>query len=304
MSEEEKKISRRKFLLRSGGAAAGIFAAGGLTSCTCPQSSGQGKGASKMRFGLVTYLWAKDWDLPTLISNCQKAEVFGVELRTTHKHGVESSLTARQRRDVKKRFADSGITLVCVGSDERFDNPNGDVLSRSIETTKKFVNLSHDVGSSGVKVKPDRFHKNVPHQKTIEQIGRSLNIVGNFAADYGQQVRLEVHNQCAELPIIKAIMDIADHPNAAVCWNCNQEDLAGSGLEYNFNLVKNRLGDTVHVHSLKSTPYPYRQLIGLLAKMDYKGWLELEEGRYIPNDPVKALVQERIMFEEMISAAQ
>ena len=303
MNEKEKEISRRKFLLRSGGAVAGIFAAGGLTSCTFPQSTGQGKGASKMRFGLVTYLWAKDWDLPTLISNCQKAEVFGVELRTTHKHGVESSLTAGQRRDVKKRFADSGITLVCVGSDERFDNPNGDVLSRSIETTKKFIKLSHDVGSSGVKVKPDKFHENVPHQKTIEQIGKSLNVVGDFAADYGQQVRLEVHNECGKLPIIKAIMNIADHPNVAICWNCNQDDLEGKGLEYNFNLVKNRLGPTIHIHSLKSTPYPYRQLIGLLAKMNYKGWLELEEGRYIPNDPVKALVQERIMFEQMIAEA-
>jgi sugar phosphate isomerase/epimerase len=303
MSEKEKRISRRKFLLRSGEAATGIFTMSALTSCTCPQSSGVGESASKMRFGLVTYLWAKDWDLPTLISNCQKAEVFGVELRTTHRHGVEPGLTPAQRRDVKKRFADSGVTLVCVGSDERFDNPDPDVLSRAIATTKKFIKLSHDVGSSGVKVKPDRFHENVPHQKTIEQIGNSLNIVGDFAADYGQQVRLEVHNQCAELAIIKSIMDIANHPNVAICWNCNQEDLAGSGLEYNFNLVKNRLGDTVHVHSLKSTPYPYRQLIGLLAKMDYKGWLELEEGRYIPNDPVKALVQERIMFEQMIAKA-
>jgi len=310
MSEQEKRISRRKFLLGSGEAAAGIFTMGALTSCTCPQSWGQGKGASavrhpaeKMRFGLVTYLWARDWDLPTLISNCQKAEVFGVELRTTHRHGVEPSLTPAQRRDVKKRFSDSGVTLVCVGSDERFDNPDPDVLAGAIATTKKFIKLSYDVGSSGVKVKPDRFHENVPHQKTIEQIGKSLNIVGNFAADYGQQVRLEVHNQCAQLPIIKSIMDIADHPNVAICWNCNQEDLSGRGLEYNFNLVKHRLGPTIHIHSLKSTPYPYRQLIGLLAKMDYEGWLELEEGRYIPPDPVEALRQERIMFEQMIAEA-
>jgi sugar phosphate isomerase/epimerase len=303
MNEKEKRISRRKFLLGSGEAAAGIFTMGALTSCTCPQSWGQGKGASKMRFGLVTYQWARDWDLSTLISNCQKAEVFGVELRTTHKHGVEPSLTVAQRRDVKKRFADSGVTLVCVGSDERFDNPDPDVLAGAIETTKKFIKLSYDVGSSGVKVKPDRFHEDVPHQKTIEQIGNSLNIVGNFATDYGQQVRLEVHNQCADLTIIKSIMDIADHPNVAICWNCNQEDLQGKGLEYNFNLVKNRLGHTVHTHSLKSTPYPYQQLIGLLAKINYTGWLELEEGRYIPPDPVEALVQERIMFEQMIAEA-
>ena len=67
---------------------------------------------SKMRIGLVTYLWGKDWDLPTLIRNCEQSKVLGVELRTQHKHGVEPSLNATQRKEVKKRFADSQVTLL------------------------------------------------------------------------------------------------------------------------------------------------------------------------------------------------
>ena len=42
-----------------------------------------------MRFGLVTYLWGKDMDLPTLLDVCEKSGVLGVELRTQHAHGVE-----------------------------------------------------------------------------------------------------------------------------------------------------------------------------------------------------------------------
>ena len=45
-----------------------------------------------MQLGLVTYQWGADWDLPTLIKNCEKTGFRGVELRTTHKHGVEPSL--------------------------------------------------------------------------------------------------------------------------------------------------------------------------------------------------------------------
>ena len=41
---------------------------------------------SGMKFGLVTYLWGRDWDLPTLIANCEQAGCLGVELRTTHAH--------------------------------------------------------------------------------------------------------------------------------------------------------------------------------------------------------------------------
>ena len=49
---------------------------------------GLARPGSKMKFGLVTYQWGKDWDLPTLIANCEKTKVLGVELRPEHAHGV------------------------------------------------------------------------------------------------------------------------------------------------------------------------------------------------------------------------
>ena len=71
-----------------------------------------------MAFGLVTYQWGRDWDLPTLIANCEETRVLGVELRTTHAHGVEPRLNAGQRREVKKHFDGSPVTLVGLGSSE------------------------------------------------------------------------------------------------------------------------------------------------------------------------------------------
>ena len=127
-----------------------------------------------------------------------------------------------------------------------------------------------------MKVKPNSFHKNVPHEKTIEQIGKTLNQLGKYGLEWGQQIRLEVHGQCAPLPIMKQILDIADHPNVAICWNCNPTDLQGKGLEYNFNLVKDRFGATVHIHDLINSSYPHQQFFNLLTKENYSGWLMLE----------------------------
>lgn len=258
---------------------------------------------SKMKFGLVTYLWGKDWDLPTLIANCEKTEVLGVELRTTHKHGVEPNLDAQQRQEVKKRFDDSSVTLVGLGSDERFDSPDPARLRKALEAAKAFIKLSHDVGGSGVKVKPNDLHRAVPREKTIEQIGNSLNELGRFGADFGQQIRLEVHGSCSPLTVIKEIMDVADHPNVGLCWNCNAEDLQGEGLEYNFNLVKDRFGNTLHIRELDVGTYPYQQLLDLLVKMDYTGWVLLE-ARTNPEDRVKALLKQRRIWEEMLTKAQ
>ena len=292
---------RRFFRVVGGTAASGVCASWlppQLASAWNPQDV-----LADIQLGLVTYLWGKDWDLPTLIANCEKAGIRGVELRTEHAHGVEPEISADRRREVRRMFAESSVVLVGLGSNERFDHPDPEALRRAIERTKAFVKLSYDCGGTGVKVKPDRFHPNVPREKTIEQIGRSLNEVGAFAADYGQQIRLEVHGQCSPLPIIKQIMDIAQHPNVAVCWNSNAEDLAGEGLEYNFRLVKDRLGATVHVRELNLGDYPYQRLMELLVEANYRGWVLLE-CRTDPPDKVAALIEQRQIWEEMMRKAR
>src|SRR5688572_3757593 len=130
---------------------------------------------SKMKPGLVTYLWGKDWDVPTIIKNCEKTNLLGVELRTEHKHGVEPALSSAQRREVKQRFKDSDVEFIGYGSNVEFDSPDPAELKKNMDLAKELVKLCHDVGGSGLKVKPNKFHENVPREKTLEQIGRSLN---------------------------------------------------------------------------------------------------------------------------------
>jgi sugar phosphate isomerase/epimerase len=253
----------------------------------------------KMKLGLVTYQWGKDWDVPTLIHNCTNAKIYGVELRTMHAHGVEPSISQARRKEVKKIFADSPVKIVGLGTNQQYDFIEPEKLKQSIEETKEFIKLGADIGGSGVKVKPNAFHKDVPHEKTIEQIGKALNEVGKFAADYGQKIRLEVHGEeTQELPNIKAIMDVANNPNVYVCWNCNDQDLIGDGLVKNFNLVKRRQGDTVHVRELNVGSYPYQELMNLLMEMDYSGWILLE-CRTEPSDRVKALIEQHEVFDKM-----
>lgn len=291
--------SRRDFLKTS--ALGGVLAwGGGLTGSVF----GDQKPVKQAQYGLVTYQWAKDWDLPTLLKNCKTANVLGVELRTTHAHGVERTLSKAERKAVAKQFADSPVTLVGIGSNERFDNPDAAVLKKAIADTQDFIKLSHDVGGTGVKVKPDSFHKGVPEEVTIEQIGRALNQVGKYGADWGQQIRLEVHGKCAHLPTIRKILDVADHPNVAICWNCNKQDLEGAGLDANFTLVKDRLGDTTHIHDLIHDPYPHKRFFELMAGANYTGWLMLEEGKQPKQDTVAALAEQRKLFDKMWAQAQ
>jgi sugar phosphate isomerase/epimerase len=295
----KNKMDRREFIVKSGLAGASIVSASSLLGCAQSVKSGP-----DMKLGLVTYLWGQDWDLPTLIKNCETTNVLGVEVRTNHAHGVEPSLSKAERKEVKQMFADSPAVCVGYGSNQEYHSPDQDELQKNIKDTFDLIKLCHDIGATGVKVKPNNMPEGVAPEKTLAQIANSLNKVGKFAGDYGQKIRVEVHGRrTQELPNIKTIFDQVTDPNVFVCWNCNDQDLNEPGLEHNFNLVKDRFGDTVHVRELNIGEYPYQQLMNLFVAMDYKGWILLE-ARTKPEDRIAALIEQETVFDEMIANAQ
>jgi sugar phosphate isomerase/epimerase len=282
------KSSRRNFIKAAGLTlgAAGLLGRTSSTAATSTQPSFVLR-PSKMKLGIVTYNIAKDWDVPTIIKNCAEAKFQGVELRTTHAHGVEVTLTKPQREDVKGQFRDSPVELMGLGSAFDFHTPDQAKLRTDIAATKEYIVLAHDVGAPGVKVRPNGLPPEVPKGKTLEQIGKSLREIGEFAAGHGVQIRLEVHGKETSLvPNIKAILDVADHKNVGACWNCNQSDLDGEGFDHNFNLLKARIF-TVHMRDLYLDEYPFRILVTRLNETGFTGYClaEISESK----DPVRVL---------------
>ena len=287
-------LSRRIFIKRSVAAGVGLAMMNSFEACSVPANSG-------MKFGLVTYLWGQHFTLPELITKCEQAGLAGVELRTQHAHGVEISLSAAERADVKKRFDDSPLTCLGYGSNFEYHSPDPVILRENIEQTKEYIKLCKDIGATGIKVKPNTLPADVPKEKTIAQIATSFNEIGKFAQDYGQLVRVEVHGHITqELPNIKAIFDQVTDPNVKICWNCNDTDLLPPGLEGNFNMVKKWFGDTVHVRELNDVSYPYQVLFNLFENIKYDGWILLE-GRTDPEDKVAAMKEQLSFFNELVA---
>ena len=290
----KQSLSRRIFLQRSVMAGVGLSLIDPFSAIAISKKSG-------MKLGLVTYQWAKDWDLPTLIANCEKTGYLGVELRTEHAHKVESNLSSSQRAEVKKRFSDSPVTCLGYGANFEYHSPDQAVLRKNIDQTKEYIQLCKDIGATGIKVKPNGLPAEVAKEKTIAQIAASLNEVGKFAGNLGQIVRVEAHgNLSQEIPNMKAIFEQVTEKSVKMCWNCNDQDLLPPGLEANFNSVKKWFGDTVHVREFNVGDYPYQQLMNLFAGINYDGWILLE-ARTEPVDKIAAMIEQKVLFNRMIS---
>jgi sugar phosphate isomerase/epimerase len=296
--------SRREFLAATLNTTLGVCALSTFQPLRLPAADAPAASGSKVRFGFTSYQWGKDWDIPTIIANLTKAQVFGVELRTSasYAHGVELSLGAEKRQEVKKRFADSPIELVGIASAERMDWPEPEKLKAAIEAAKAHLRLSHDVGATGVRVFPNQWHPNVPHEQTIAQIARALNEIGAFAAEFGQELRLEAHGAVGELPTLRAIMDQVTQPKVRIKLNSDARDTQGRGFEENFKLVKNLLGHTLHLHNLKDAKFPNQLQLDLLVKMNWDGWALLEASDQVP-DRLQALIEQRQLWDQMKAKA-
>ena len=138
-----------------------------------PQTAVTQSGGSGLKLGTVTYEIARDWDVPTIIKNLTDVGMEAVELRTTHKHGVEISLAPAARAEVRKRFADSPVKIGGLGTTCEYHAPDHAVLRRNIDETKDWVKLASDVGSPSVKVRPNGLPRDVPEERTLEQIGKT-----------------------------------------------------------------------------------------------------------------------------------
>jgi len=215
---------------------------------------------------------AAEWDIDTIIKKCEELGYSGVELRTTHKHGVETSLSKSERKKVKKKFENSSVKLVGLGSTFEYHANDTKILRDNIEGTKEYIILAKDVGAEGVKVRPNAFPSEVSKEKTIEQIGLSLREVSSFGADYGIKIRLEVHGAgTSHPPYIKQMVDIADHPNLYVCWNSNMSDLDEQGsIEKHFDMLKHKI-EIAHINELWNE-YPWLTLFKLLKSINFSGF--------------------------------
>jgi sugar phosphate isomerase/epimerase len=231
-----------------------------------------------MKLGLITYNVAKDWDLPTIVDHVKSAGWDGVELRTQHAHGVELTLDPAARREVRRRFADAGLTLWGLGTTCEYEAADPATVRANIEETKRWCQLAEDVGAHGVKVRPNGLPKDADLQKTLAQIGTALKECGSAAEAHGVEIFLEVHGGTTQNPPnIRTILDHCRHPKVGACWNSNPTDLRDGSIKANFDLLAPDI-KSCHINDLWNEAYPYRELFSLFHKTGYDRFTLCEVG--------------------------
>jgi sugar phosphate isomerase/epimerase len=207
-------------------------------------------------------------DMETLIETMEDCGFEAVELRTTHKHGVEPTLSADERSKVTRRFQNSKVRLLSYGTTVEFHDTSADVRKKQLEIGKTFVDLAHDTGAWGIKVRPNGMPKEVSYETTIKNISDGMKALGDYAAPKGVEIWMEVHGRTTNKSSVCAdIMKATGRDNVGVCWNSNPINVVNGSIRANFELLKDHIKN-VHITEL-SSGYPYREFFSLLKSINY-----------------------------------
>lgn len=280
--------------------------AGGLTLPAFKAQAAPGA-EPPFKLGSVTYNVLQSYDLKTVLEICRASGIGPLEFRTTHKHGVEPTLSAAARADVKKQCADAGVGIWGLGSVCEFHAADMSVVNKNIETCKQFLQLASDIGARGVKVRPNGFPKGVPQEKTLEQIGKALRPCGETAANLGVEVWVEVHGSGTQEPAhMRSIMGHADHKSVGITWNSNPTDVKGGSVRESFRMLRPWIL-SCHINDLKNDAkgtYPYRELFRLLRESGYNRVTLIEIGQSHPDkeECVSYLREYKALWRELAGA--
>ncbi len=291
-----KKMSRRNFVQTTALSSTAALMAGCINESQVVENSEEFRlNKDPLKLGVMTYTLAEHWDIDTIIKNLTETGYQSVELRTTHAHGIEVSLSAAERAEVKKKFEDSALEEISYASAFQYHFADQTEVKKHIEGTKECVLLAEDIGATSIRVFPNALVEGIPEDQTLQQIAKALAEVGKFGYDHGVKIKVCVHgNKTARVPIIKKIIDYSESPHVYVNWNCNLSDTEGEGLEYNFNSIKDRI-ISLHMHELWTADYPYRQLFKLLADSGFTGYCNAEISGN-KEDPIRLMRYYRALF--------
>jgi sugar phosphate isomerase/epimerase len=256
-----------------------------------------------MKLSFDTYAIGSDFTLRELIEFLPANGFQGVEFRCEagQKHGVEPEIPKEERRRVKTRLHEAGLEVSCLSTGQRYDSPDPSVRRRAIDRTKEFIDLAADLECGRLRVFGNDFPPGVNKNQVVQYVGESLRECGEYAEGKGVDVLLEMHGEFYYWEYALGAVKVADHPNVALNYNCDQRDLVNGSAAFTFNKVKDYIRH-VHMHQLEDPTFPYKELFGILKEMEYENFISLEQG-YREGGERKVIALYAALFREIMAQA-
>lgn len=203
-------------------------------------------------------LGCPNYELEDVLRAAREYGFAGVELRAL---GGGLDLLARPEfapsgiEGTRRSLEAQGLSVCCVDTSCVFHDRDEDERRRQVELAVRHCELAAALGSTLVRVFPDKIQTGATRRETRGFIAESLRAVA-ARAPASVRVGLETHGDFAEANETAEIVRLADHAGVAIIWDVANSLAAGSAVEDAARAVAPHLA---HVHLRDARPVEGRE---------------------------------------------
>jgi sugar phosphate isomerase/epimerase len=195
------------------------------------------------------------------------------------------------RREVRER----GLVISDLGASANLHDLDPAKHEAQMAEARRFIDLAAALGVPYVRVFGNKYMAGVSRDATLEQIGRALQALGEYARPRNVEVLLESHGDFTDSPTLVELMHRADSPAVAILWDAHHTFAFGKESP---ETTVATIGSYIrHTHLKDSVPangdrryvltgtgdVPIRRQIEALARSGYRGFYNFEwEKRWHP----------------------
>src|SRR5437016_182983 len=177
-------------------------------------------------------LGCPEWDLDRIITAAREWGYDGVEWR-----GYQDEMelprapifTAAARNETRRRFQDSALEFVCLGSSVRLSDPASERRERERSAFAAYAELARFLGCGLVRVFGGNLPSGVEREAALPEMAGFLRELGEIAADQGVTVALETHDAFSTGAQVAELLRRADHPSVGALWDLHHPYRQGGG---------------------------------------------------------------------------
>lgn len=233
----------------------------------------------------------------------------GIEPRVAcgHKHGIETTAGAEERRKARKKITESGIALACIATSCQYADPAS--VKEQVEETRKCIDLAADVGADKIRVFGGAMPKGASRQSAVELLADSLSSVADYALERHVTVCLETHDDWSDPRQVAKVMKLVNHSSICANWDVLHPVRVGVTVSDSFQILKTWIRHNhFHDFQLKNlVPKPvgegevdHQKMIALLKDAHYDGFLS---GEWIGWEPYQVHLPRELASMKRLESA-
>ncbi len=240
-----------------------------------------------MKFSFMTWV-CPDYDLNQVITAAIRYGYDGVEPRAEadQAHGIDLKTTKKKRSEIKQQFTDAGVELSCIATSRQYSMADAAERTKSVELTKKFIDLAADVGCPFLRVFGGPIPEGVEKEECKQYVAEALRACGEHAAQTPVTVCLETHDSFSLARDAAETVRMADHERVKILWDVAHPFRQGETIAESWGYVKD-LVRHLHVHDamlgggwdarlMGDGEIPHEEAIRHLASINFQGHLSGE----------------------------